>query len=146
MGKYTSLARTLRRESEATQPGEDKGSSQKNTYVNINNNDNTIGSNPPAESSGSVTTLRPTTLTTLILDEKDETDEKASVVCIHNVEPEECAVCSGYVRWLIEDDTRFAQAKANPEAMRQRYREIADAAATPSRQSEATNTAHEETF
>jgi len=121
MDKYTSLARTLRDGPEATQPGEDKGSSQKKTCVNINNNDKTIDSNPPFESSGSVTTLRPTTLTTLILAEKDETDEKASVVCIHNVEPEECAVCSGYVRWLIEGDGRLRRATANPEETRREF-------------------------
>ena len=115
MGKYTSLARTLRDGPEATQPGEDKGSSQKNTCVNINNKDKTIDINPPAESSGSVTTIRPTTLTTLIL------DEKAAVVCIHNIEPEECAVCSGYVRWLIEDDGRLRRATANPVVARREF-------------------------
>jgi hypothetical protein len=121
MGKYTSLARTLRDRPEATQPGEDKGSSQKNTCVNINNKDKTIDSNPPAESSGSVTTLRPTPLTTLIQDEKDATDEKASVVCIHNVEPEVCAVCSGYVRWLIEGEGQLRRATANPEEARREF-------------------------
>src|SRR5919112_22694 len=78
MGKYTSLARTLRSQPEGAKPEEDKGSSQKNTCVNISNNDKIIDSNPPAESRGSVTTIRPTTLTTLILDEKDETNEKPS--------------------------------------------------------------------
>ena len=121
MGKYTSLARTLRSETEGTKSREDKGSSQKNTYVNINNNDKRIDSNPPAESSGSVTTIRPTTLTTSILDEKDETNEKAAVVCIHNVEPEECAVCSGYVRWLIEGEGRLRRATANPEGARREF-------------------------
>ena len=121
MGKYTSLARTLRSEPEGAKPEEDKGSSQKNTCVNIINKDKTIDSNPPAESSVSVKTLRPTTLTTLILDEKDETDEKASVVCIHNVEPEVCAVCSGYVRWLIEGDGRLRRAAANPEEARREF-------------------------
>ena len=115
MGKYTSLARTLRDGPEATQPGEDKGSSQKKTCVNINNNDKTIDSNPPFESSGSVTTLRPTTLTTLIL------DEKAAVVCIHNVEPKECAVCSGYIRWLKEGEGRLRRATANPEEARREF-------------------------
>jgi hypothetical protein len=121
MGKYTSLARTLRSQPEGAKPEEDKGSSQKNTCVNINNNDKTIDSNAPAESSGGVTTLRPTTLTTLILDEKDETNEKAAVVCIHNVEPEECAVCSGYVRWLIEGEGQLRRATANPEEARREF-------------------------
>jgi hypothetical protein len=115
MGKYTSLARTLRSEPEGAKPEEDKGSSQKNTCVNINNIDKPIDSDPPAESSGSVTTIRPTTLTTLIL------DEKAAVVCIHNIEPEECAVCSGYVRWLIEGEGRLRRATANPEEARREF-------------------------
>ncbi len=119
MGKYTSLARTLRDEPEEANYGEGKGSTQKNTYVNINTNDKTTGSNPPAESSGTVTTLRPTTLTTLIESDKDE---KRSVVCIHSLEPDACAVCSGYVRWLIEDESRISAARSNPEAMRRRYR------------------------
>jgi hypothetical protein len=76
MGKYTSLARTLRNEPEGAKSGEDKGSSQKNVDVNIHNIDKSIDSNLANETSGSVTTLRPTTLTTLILDEKDKTDEK----------------------------------------------------------------------
>ena len=121
MGKYMSLARTLRSEPKGVKPEGDKGSSRKNICININNNDKIIDSNPPAESSGGVTTLRPTTLTTLILDEKDETNEKASVVCIHNVEPEECAVCSGYVRWLIEGEGRLRRARANPEEARRAF-------------------------
>jgi hypothetical protein len=119
MGKYTSLARTLRDEPAEAAFGEGKGSTQENTYVNINTNDKRTASNPPAESSGTVTTLRPTTLTTLI---ESENDEKRSVVCIHSLEPDACAVCSGYVRWLIEDDSRISAARSNPEAMRRRYR------------------------
>jgi|SRR5215208_1329890 hypothetical protein len=130
MGKYTSLARTLRDEPEGAKPREDKGSPQKNKYVNIDNNDKGIGSNPPTESNRSVTTLRPTTLTTLILNEKDETGEKAPVVCIHNIEPERCAVCSGYVRWLIEDDARLSAARSNPEATRRRYQETIEGGAS----------------
>jgi hypothetical protein len=127
MGKYTSLARTLRDGPEGTKPGEYKVKSQKNTYININNYGKRMDSNPLTESSGSVTTLRPTTL---ILDEKDETDEKPPVVCIHNVEPEECAVCSGYVRWLIEDDARLSAARSNPEATRRRYQETLEGGAS----------------
>jgi hypothetical protein len=123
MGKYTSLARALRNEPEGAASSKDKGSSQKNTYVNIHDIGKSIDSNLANEASGSAATLRPTTLTTLILDEKGETDEKPLVVCIHNVGPEECAVCSGYVRWLIEDDVRLSAARSNPEATRERYRE-----------------------
>jgi hypothetical protein len=122
MGKYTSLARTLRNELEDAESREDKGSSQNNIYVNIDNIDKSMVSNLVDESSGSMTTLRPTTLTTLIPDEKDEIDEKALVICIHNVDQETCAVCSGYVRWLIEDDARLSAARSNPEATRRQYR------------------------
>ena len=120
MGKYTSLARTLRKELVEAKFREDKGSSQKNTYVNINN----IDSSPPTEPSVTVTTLRPTTLTTLISDEKDENSEKAPVICIHSVTQNECAVCSGYVRWLMEDDSRISAARSNPEAARRLHREM----------------------
>ena len=47
-----------------------------------------------------------------------------AIVSIHNLNPEVCAVCSGYVRWLIEDDARIAAAQSNPKTTRQRYREI----------------------
>jgi hypothetical protein len=130
MGKYTSLARALRDEPEYAKSKEDKGSSQKSTYVNINNMDKSIDSNLADESSESVTTLRPTTLTTLIPDERDEIDEKALVICIHNVDQEICAVCSGYVRWLIEDDARLSAARSNPEATRQRYQETVEGGAS----------------
>ena len=119
MGKYTSLARTLRDEPEEATRGMDKGSSIRYRYVNIYNIDKDIDSNPSAQSSETVTTLRPTTLTTLIEDEKDET--RNTVVCIHNVEPEACAVCSGYVRWLIEDEPRLQRARANPEQTRREF-------------------------
>jgi hypothetical protein len=122
MGKYTSIARALRDEPEDAKSGEVKGSSQKNTYVNINNIDKSIDSNLVDESSGSVTTLRPTTLTTFIPDERDEIDENALAICIHNVDQETCAVCSGYVRWLIQDDARLSAARSNPEATRRQYR------------------------
>jgi hypothetical protein len=131
VGKYTSLARTLRDEPEKAESREDKGSTQKNTFVNMNNIDKSIDSYPPAEPSGTVTTLRPTTLTTLISDERDETSEKALVICIHNVHPDACAVCSGYVRWLIEDDARLSAAQSNPEATRRRYRETLEGRAWP---------------
>lgn len=122
MGKYTSIARTLRNEPEDAESREDKGSSQNNIYVNINNIDESIDSNLVDKSSGSITTLRPTILTTLIPDERDEIDEKALVICIHNVDQETCAVCSGYVRWLLEEDARLSAARSNPEATRRQYR------------------------
>lgn len=43
--------------------------------------------------------------------------ECAPVCCIHNTQPDECAVCSGYVRWLIADENRIRRMQANPEAV-----------------------------
>jgi len=122
MGKYTSIARTLRDEPEGTKSRENKGNSQNNIHVNTNNIDKSIDSNLVDEATGSVTTLRPTTLTTLIPVEKDEIDKKALVICIHNVDQETCAVCSGYVRWLIEDEARLSAARSNPGTTRRQYR------------------------
>lgn len=99
----------------------EKGNTQGKTYVNIHNNEKRIDSNSLVESREPVTTLRPTTLTTLIPTQKNE---KAPVVCIHNLDPEACAVCSGYVRWLIEDEARISAAESNPGVTRQLYRKI----------------------
>jgi hypothetical protein len=42
--------------------------------------------------------------------------------CIHEVPPDDCAVCNGYVRWLIaRGNTRLAEARTNPEVARHRY-------------------------
>jgi hypothetical protein len=122
MGKYTSIARAFRDEPEGTESRENKGNSQNNIHVNTNNIDKSIDSNLVDEATGSVTTLRPTTLTTLIPGEKDEIDKKALVICIHNVDQETCAVCSGYVRWLIEDEARLSAARSNPSTTRRQYR------------------------
>src|SRR5215212_9209391 len=121
MGKYTSLARAFRDEPEKAEPGKDKGNTEKNTYVNINNKDKRIDSNPPTESRGTITSLRPTILTALIPSEKNE---MTLVICIHSQALDKCAVCSGYVWWLIEDDARISAAQASSEATRQRYKEI----------------------
>ena len=122
MGKYTSIARTLRDEPAGTESRKTKGNIQNNIHVNTNNIDKSIDSNLVDEATGSVTTLRPTTLTTLIPGEKDEIDKKALVICIHNVDQETCAVCSGYVRWLIEDEARLSAARSNPSTTRRQYR------------------------
>jgi hypothetical protein len=84
----------------------------------VNEQRTDIGSPSPAQRpKKSVTKLRTTNL------KPDEKDEKALVLCIHNLAPEACALCSGYVRWLIEDEARISGARHNPEAMRRRYRE-----------------------
>jgi hypothetical protein len=42
--------------------------------------------------------------------------------CKHETEPEKCAVCSGYARWLIAGgDARLQKARHNTEAARRRY-------------------------
>ena len=63
------------------------------------------------------TSLRPTTLTTLIAGE----DEKRDVPCIHGTPQDACAVCSGYARWLAADGERLRRAQADPEAVRREF-------------------------
>lgn len=92
-----------------------------------------------AEVDERATTVRPTTLTTLFSESEDVEEvwvavspdphrytnlarrERAAVQCIHRLNPDECAVCSGYVRWLIADEERFRRAQSNPEAMRREF-------------------------
>lgn len=55
--------------------------------------------------------------------EESETSEKRSVevspCCLHGTTVVECALCSGYARWLIAGgDARIAEARRNPEAAR----------------------------
>ncbi len=45
----------------------------------------------------------------------------AVIRCIHGLTEEECAVCSGYVRWLIADEARLREESRDPEAVRRRY-------------------------
>ena len=117
MGKYTSLARNFRDETKPFSEEQKKGT-LRNTSVNINRNVYIEDSNTPSLVQEGVTTLRPTTLTTLI---KDEKDEKRTVICIHEMQPNDCAVCSGYVRWLIADEARLQRAKGNPESVRREF-------------------------
>ncbi len=141
MGKYTSLARKI----EETKPQEG-GSSPTDDILNVNINN--IHSNrvsgldkaTPARpkdtlqrslsvempqgnaSSGKqtrkvagnrTTNLRTTNLTNLT--------ESSSVRCIHGTTEERCAVCSGYVRWLIADEDRLRRAQSNPVAVRREF-------------------------
>jgi hypothetical protein len=41
--------------------------------------------------------------------------------CIHRATVDKCAVCSGYVRWLIADEDRLRVSQANPETARRMY-------------------------
>ncbi len=45
----------------------------------------------------------------------------ADIRCIHRLPSKECAVCSGYVRWLIADEERVRRAQNNPEAVRREF-------------------------
>lgn len=44
--------------------------------------------------------------------------------CIHEMASGTCAVCSGYVRWLIAGEERLRRAQAGPEAVRREYGEL----------------------
>jgi hypothetical protein len=103
MGKYTSLAHKIRsREPGLTEEG------KRNKVVKVVPDDANSGRVGRIESTA--TTLRPTTLTTL------------SSRCIHELAEDRCAVCSGYVRWLIAGgDARLNQALKDPEGTRLEY-------------------------
>ncbi len=132
MGKYTDLAGKYLEE---PQVEEVVGN---NKSVKINNINKATSSNSTAHRIEGVTSLRPTTLTTLIESEEEEvwvaTDPDrrrytnlsrkgtgAPVRCIHDTTSDECAVCSGYVRWLIEDEGRLRRAQADPEGVRREF-------------------------
>ena len=57
------------------------------------------------------TNLRTTNLTNLI--------EPAP--CIHETTADRCAVCSGFVRWLIADKDRMRRAETDPGAVRREF-------------------------
>ena len=85
----------------------------------------------------SVTNLRTTNLTNLSEDEvwiapsprprytnligKDTSPGVAAVPCIHDTSADVCAVCSGYARWLIEDEGRLRRAQADPAGLRREF-------------------------
>ncbi len=103
MGKYTSLARQL----EEPRP-QKKGVVTRidNTYkhsILIETTNNSVDT-----PSDVATPLRPYAV-------------NAVIRCIHRMASEECAVCSGYVRWLIADEGRLRRAQANPEGARREF-------------------------
>lgn len=112
MGKYTSLAR----KNEETKPQEDfVPTALNNTYKHTIVIDK--GSNTVEPSLKGDTNLRTTNLTNLTIPAG-----AASVVrCIHRMASDECAVCSGYVRWLIADEDRLRRMQANPEVVRREF-------------------------
>lgn len=93
MGKYTSLARLPeepRPQKKGVVPMID------NTYkhsILIETDKNSVDS-----PSDSATPLRPYAV-------------NAVIRCIHRLPSEACAVCSGYVRWLIADEERVRRAQ-----------------------------------
>lgn len=57
---------------------------------------------------------------------------EVSTRCIHGATVTECALCSGYARWLIAGgDERIAEARRNPEAARRTFWREAAAGAPP---------------
>ncbi len=112
MGKYTSLACLP----EETRP-QKKGVVTKidNTYKHsilidtANNTASTLHDND--------TNLRTTNLTNLT----EQAGGTSVFLCIHRLPSKECAVCSGYVRWLIADEERVRRAQNNPEAVRREF-------------------------
>ena len=129
MGKYTDLARVL-----GDTPQREEAVDG-NKSVNINNINKATGSNPAAPPSEEVTNLRTTNLTNLSGDEvwiaaapkprytdlMGKDNPPAAVSCIHGMTRDACAVCSGYVRWLIEDEGRLRRAEARPEEVRREF-------------------------
>ncbi len=133
MGKYTNLIRKI----EETEP-------QKKVVVN--NLDNTYkhsilidtANNTAATLPDNDTNLRTTNLTNLTeqagVNSVDTPSDvatplrpyavnavNADIRCIHRLPSEACAVCSGYVRWLIADEERVRRAQNNPEAVRREF-------------------------
>jgi hypothetical protein len=131
MGKYTDLARVL------GDTPQEVGGVDNNKSVNINNISKAISSNSVALPAEKVTNLRTTNLTNLSGEEvwiasapkprytnligKSGPLAGAAVPCIHGMTRDACAVCSGYARWLIEDEGRLRRAQASPEKVRREF-------------------------
>lgn len=112
MGKYTSLARrTGEREPQVFFVNNLSNNTYKHTIVVD------TGSNASTPSSTRDTSLRTTNLTNLT-----KPAVGLSVVrCIHRLASDDCAVCSGYVRWLLTDEDRMRRVQAKPEAVRREF-------------------------
>ena len=101
MGKYTSLARQLRDEEHNKEVLDNK--SVKINSIDIDSDGNSTG-RPHDED----TPLRPYAV-------------NAVIQCIHGISPSACGVCSGYARWLAEDDDRLRRAQTRPEEVRREF-------------------------
>jgi hypothetical protein len=102
VGKYTSLAEKLRT------GNNDSREVINNKSVKINNINKATTSNSVGPEETEATPLRPYAV-------------NAVVHCIHGLKEDECAVCSGYVRWLIADENRVRRAMPDPEGVRQEF-------------------------
>jgi TubC N-terminal docking domain len=60
---------------------------------------------------------------------RDESASQESVVtprgrehsCPHGLRPDECACCSGFVKWVIKDEGRMRLLLSNPDKARQEF-------------------------
>ena|SRR5215217_2526288 len=120
MGKYTSLARNL--QGGPVEPQEEgvRECVVRNTNVKINSNEYIGDTHTTKTVPAVITTVRPTTLKSLMGDGKNE--KRNAVVCMHGATEEECGLCSGYVRWLIAGGSvRIDRARRDPEAARRAF-------------------------
>ena len=101
MGKYTNLARQLKDEEHNKEVLDNKS-------VKINNISIDTGSNTPDRPAAEATPLRPYAV-------------NAVIQCIHSMKPSTCGVCSGYARWLGEDEGRLRRARMRPEEARREF-------------------------
>jgi hypothetical protein len=101
MGKYTSLARQLRDEEHNKEVLDNKS-------VKINSIDIDSDGNSTGRPRNGDTPLRPYAV-------------NAVIQCIHGMKPRTCGVCSGYARWLGEDEGRLRRARMRPEEARREF-------------------------
>ena len=101
MGKYTSLAHQLRDEEHNKEVLDNKS-------VKINSIDIDSDGNPTGRPRNKATPLRPYAV-------------NAVIQCIHGIRTSACGVCSGYARWLAEDDDRLRRAQTRPEEVRREF-------------------------
>jgi hypothetical protein len=117
MGKYTSLAWKV----------EEPETQEKCVNKTLDNTcKHTIlistASNPVSSAPEGVTNLRTTNLTNLTVAVPLFTyTGEAPVTCVHETTVERCAVCNGFVRWLIADDARMSRARVDPEGVRREF-------------------------
>jgi hypothetical protein len=57
---------------------------------------------------------------------KPRTDKNSKIAggCIHEMDEDSCALCSGYVSWLIEDEARLSKARRDPAGVRAEFEHL----------------------